>query len=564
MLEIKRWADKNNMMIALTPSKDLGGSSVARLKRFYGQFGYKSNKGRNKDFRVMETMVYDPSKNKRASDLDLSLKWDRERLMSKTSEEMEFSDKLFCRSYKDYHKKRDEDARRGLIVRIASLYMRGVMARVSKRDKKDLKNTGHGGLDTWFAGHGGGKPDDRATWGDWIAVTPVKHTITKEDGSKKEYEPGDIVGPCAVSSQKEWSDVTSGGKKPLKCMPRSKAYQMSKDERASLARKKRREENKHRGQKPVNTPTFSDEAKEIRDRAKKKADFNQRILIPDPPKTEELLDELPLISEQYENRFNPSHLQDDLDKGSEHLFATLIESRLGILVSPESIKRVMLDIREPIHHHKNYFNSKRPQSLADEYGIPFQSDYLSSAQTPSYPSGHTTQAYFIAYVLSDKFPSIRVDFFNVANMVAQSRIDRGVHFLSDNESGKILAKALYQERAQTKKKADFYRQVSAPDSLSSYSNGTPVHRHQDGKEESSSLPTGDTARNIGRPSPDSPNLKYRNLDRSESYGRTPANKLDLGYVHDSGSGSARVIPYDSGFENNSSPLRNAHRRISKD
>ena len=373
MLEIKRWADKNNIMIALTPSKDLGGSSVARLKRFYGQFGYKSNKGRDKDFRVMETMVYDPSKNKRASDLDMPRKWDRKHCMSKTCEEMGFSEKASCRPYKNCYKESSEDARRGLIRRIASLYMRGTISRVSKRDKKDLKNTGHGGLDTWFAGHGGGKPDERATWGDWIAVTPVKHTITKEDGSKKEYVPGDIVGPCAVSSQKEWSDVTSGGKKPLKCMPRSKAYQMSKDERASLARKKRREENKHRGQKPVNTPTFSDEAKEIRERAKKKADF--------------------------------------------------------------------------------------------------------------------------------------------------------------------------------------YRQVSAPDSLSSYSNGTPVHRHQDEKSESSSLPTGDTARNIGRPSPDSPNLKYRNLDRSESYGRTPANREDFGYVHDSGSGSARVIPYDSGYANNSSALR---------
>ena len=71
------------------------------------------------------------------------------------------------------------------------------------------------------------------------------------------------------------------------------------------------------------------------------------------------------------------------------------------------------------------------------------------------------------------------------------------------------------------------------------------------------MPNGDGARNIGRPSPDSPSLKSRNLDRSESYGRRPAEGFDGGYVHDSGSGSARVIPYDSGFANNSSPLRNA-------
>jgi hypothetical protein len=145
-----------------------------------------------------------------------------------------------------------------LIQKIAQRYLES-----AKRDDPKLKNTGKGGLGTWFAGHGGGDPDDRATWGDWIAITPVKHTIKKEDGEDKTYEPGDIVGPCAISSEKDWADVTSGGKKPLKCMPREKAWEMSKEDRAELAKKKRREEAKHRGQKPVNTPTFSEEAKEI-------------------------------------------------------------------------------------------------------------------------------------------------------------------------------------------------------------------------------------------------------------------------------------------------------------
>ena len=487
-------------------------------------------------------------------------KWDEDHCKSKTCDEMGFSEKASCRPYKDCYKTSHRIERRELLASICYEYTRTA----KKRDKSDLKNTGHGGLDTWFSGHGGGKPDERATWGDWIAITPVKHTVEKENGEKKTYESGDIVGPCAVSSDPNWKDVTSGGKKPLKCMPREKAYGMSKAERAELAKNKRRQENKHRGQKPVNTPTFSDEAKEIKDKAKKKADFYQRILIPDPPETDIRLDELNIISEQYENRFNPSHLQDKLDKGSEYLFASLIEDRLGVVVSPESIKQIMMSVRDSIHYHKDFFGMKRPYMLAEEYKIPFQSDFLSSAQTPSYPSGHTTQAYFVAHVLSGNFPMLRSDLFNLANMVAQSRIDRGVHFPSDNEAGKILAEALYRQNFATEKKADFYRQVSAPDSLSSYSNGTPVNRHEDDKAESSSLPNGDTARNIGRPSPDSPNLKYRNLDRSESYGRTPANKEDLGYVHDSGSGSARVIPYDSGYTNNSSALRVARRYLSSD
>ena len=153
---------------------------------------------------------------------------------------------------------------KSLIEKVAERYLESV-----KRDDPKKKNTGKGGLGTWFAGHGGGDPDDRATWGDWVAITPIKHTIKKEDGEDKTYEPGDIVGPCAISSEKEWADVTSDGKKPLKCMPREKAWGMPKKDRAELAKKKRREEAKHRGKKPVNTPTFSEEAKEITEKKKK-------------------------------------------------------------------------------------------------------------------------------------------------------------------------------------------------------------------------------------------------------------------------------------------------------
>jgi hypothetical protein len=179
---------------------------------------------------------------KEGSEFKTPRKWDREHCESKTCDEMGFSEKASCRPYKNCYKK--ASARR-----VASRYLSA-----AKRDDPKMKNTGKGGLDTWFAGHGGGDPDDRATWGDWVAITPIKHKV--ED---KEYEAGDIVGPCAVSSEPEWAEVTSKGKKPLKCMPREKAWGMSKEERASLARVKRREENKHRGQKPVNTPTFSKE-----------------------------------------------------------------------------------------------------------------------------------------------------------------------------------------------------------------------------------------------------------------------------------------------------------------
>ena len=85
--------------------------------------------------------------------------------------------------------------------------------------------------------------------------------------------------------------------------------------------------------------------------------------------------------------------------------------------------------------------------MANINGIQFKSDYLDSAQSPSYPSGHTTQAYYIAEKLSSMYPELRKKFLTLANMISQSRIDRGVHFPSDIAGGKILAyKIIENER----------------------------------------------------------------------------------------------------------------------
>ena len=57
-------ADQQGAKIALTPDKSFGGTSVARLKKFYKQFGFVENKGRNKDFSIRNTMYRNPAENK--------------------------------------------------------------------------------------------------------------------------------------------------------------------------------------------------------------------------------------------------------------------------------------------------------------------------------------------------------------------------------------------------------------------------------------------------------------------------------------------------------------------
>jgi GNAT superfamily N-acetyltransferase len=59
MKDLIKYADENNLPIALTPDSSFGGSKT-RLKSFYRKFGFKDNKGRNKDFSFRESMIRQP------------------------------------------------------------------------------------------------------------------------------------------------------------------------------------------------------------------------------------------------------------------------------------------------------------------------------------------------------------------------------------------------------------------------------------------------------------------------------------------------------------------------
>jgi len=61
MQHLTRHADAHGDTMALTPSKDFGGT-VSRLKIFYGRHGFKPNTGRSRDLSISETMVREPKK----------------------------------------------------------------------------------------------------------------------------------------------------------------------------------------------------------------------------------------------------------------------------------------------------------------------------------------------------------------------------------------------------------------------------------------------------------------------------------------------------------------------
>jgi len=84
---------------------------------------------------------------------------------------------------------------------------------------------------------------------------------------------------------------------------------------------------------------------------------------------------------------------------------------------------------------KRIYNRARPALVAPEVineanGTLLRSD---SADTPAYPSGHAVQTYYLAKVLSRKFPAKTHALMEVATKCANIRIMAGLHYPSDRD-----------------------------------------------------------------------------------------------------------------------------------
>jgi membrane-associated phospholipid phosphatase len=83
------------------------------------------------------------------------------------------------------------------------------------------------------------------------------------------------------------------------------------------------------------------------------------------------------------------------------------------------------------------YNRARPEQIAPEIineknGTLLHSD---SANTPSYPSGHAIQTYYLAKILARKFPAKTHSIMEIATKCANIRIMAGLHYPSDRDFG---------------------------------------------------------------------------------------------------------------------------------
>ena len=158
-------------------------------------------------------------------------------------------------------------------------------------------------------------------------------------------------------------------------------------------------------------------------------------LIPPPADdSETTTDEVAELVRLSEQRPAYRKLVESLDAEFPSAFVQLC-AQLGVPCDEHRIGELVEESKPVILALKAYYNRSRPFQVSSDIH-PIVSD---TTQTPSYPSGHTAQAWLIARDLAALHPEHKTAFFDLARLVAKTRLLGGVHFRSDNEYAEVLA-----------------------------------------------------------------------------------------------------------------------------
>ena len=95
---------------------------------------------------------------------------------------------------------------------------------------------------------------------------------------------------------------------------------------------------------------------------------------------------------------------------------------------------------------KFFFQRPRPYQLAEAYKLKLFPYGSISADSPSYPSGHTLQAHLICYVLGNHFPEKFEYFEKLAKDIEYSRLYLGVHYPSDNDYAMYILELITRDK----------------------------------------------------------------------------------------------------------------------
>jgi len=132
------------------------------------------------------------------------------------------------------------------------------------------------------------------------------------------------------------------------------------------------------------------------------------------------------------------------DKGfAQYLHTMLLAQGFDDL---DLIYQIMGDVSPLVIKLKYKFNRPRPYQLAYPLKLNLFPLRSTSALSPSYPSGHTTQAFVIMGVIGNKNPNIYSMCKKIVDDIAESRVAIGVHYSSDNDFAFEVGEAILKNK----------------------------------------------------------------------------------------------------------------------
>jgi len=178
-------------------------------------------------------------------------------------------------------------------------------------------------------------------------------------------------------------------------------------------------------------------------------DWKQVLAPPPLNSSQQTREELIYVSELTRNRTSSDlELIAIVDKDPAILVKQIC-NQYNISFPTKTFDHLYDNTKNLIYIIKQYYNRPRPKQLADFYHLKMDTIDSDTAQTASYPSGHTVYAKLAALLIESLHPELALSLHKTVVNVAYARCCQGVHFPSDNQASIILADTIHQHLKTT-------------------------------------------------------------------------------------------------------------------
>ena len=159
------------------------------------------------------------------------------------------------------------------------------------------------------------------------------------------------------------------------------------------------------------------------------------LMKPPDIKSREHFNDIESVKHCYNNPCLRAGFLDTTHQSASRVFKNYCKEA-GLQVNWKKLKKMMSKLKEVNHFLKEKYRRDRPKHTLCNYSDSYKS--INDMDSYSYPSGHTSQAYFISSIIAEKYPEARSDLENIARLIGQSRIENAVHYPSDVEYGRLV------------------------------------------------------------------------------------------------------------------------------